>query len=189
MLKVHVVALHGNVWGESPLQGLSRPMRVQVSLARSSGCDDPSLLEIESLFSRIQCISIVPLSIPVFHANEPNELQALKRPPRRNESPEGSAHHTISPLSQAVGKEQLRTRNRLDAMEKWRLRERMFDCLTCLRGKSGRCVASNVYLDDSYRCFCFCTHPNESERGSFCNAVWSPIATRGRFVVIRNANT
>ena len=124
MLKVHVVALHGNVWGESPLQGLWRPMRVQVSLARSSGCNDPSLLEIESLFSRIQCISIVPLSIPVFRANEPNVLQALTR---RNESPEGSAHHTISPLSQAVGKEQLRTRNRLDAMEKWRLHERMFD--------------------------------------------------------------
>ena len=112
---------------ESPLQGLSRPMRVQVSLTRSAGCNDPSLLEIESLFSRIQCISIVPLSIPWSHANEPNELQALKRPPRRNESPEGSAHHTISPLSQAVGKEQLRTRNRLDAMEKWRLHERMFD--------------------------------------------------------------
>lgn len=65
---------------ESPLQGLSRPMRVQVSLTRSAGCNDPSLLEIESLFSRIQCISIVPLSIPWSHADEPNVLQALKRP-------------------------------------------------------------------------------------------------------------
>lgn len=56
----------------------------------------------------------------------------------------------------------------------------MKGCLTCLRGKSGRCIASNVYLDDSYRCFCFCTHPNESERGSFCNAVWSQITTEFR---------
>lgn len=126
MLKVHVVAMHGNVWGESPLQGLWRPMRVQVSLAQLDATIHPCW-KLKACFSRIQCISIVPLSIPWSHANEPNELQALKRPPRRNESPEGSAHHTISPLSQAVGKEQLRTRNRLDAMEKWRLHERMFD--------------------------------------------------------------
>lgn len=91
-------------------------MRVQVSLAQLDATIHPCWK------LKIQCISIVPLSIPWSHANEPNVLQALQRPPRRKDLPEGSAHHT-----KAVGKEQLRTRNRLDAMEKWRLHERMFD--------------------------------------------------------------